>query len=157
MTQPFDSSLTRRALLGTAAAGAAALASRASAADLPARGNYVVRHAHVLTMDDAWGDFPSGDIHIRNGEIVMIATELTASGAQSIEGRGMIALPGLIDTHNHLWNTTCRNIVREGPEKGYFPTVLALGKQYTPEDTYRGVRLGCAELLSSGVTTVHDW
>ena len=45
----------------------------------------------------------------------------------------------------------------EGPQKGYFPTVLALGKQYTPEDTYRGVRLGCAELIYSGVTTVHDW
>src|SRR5437588_253834 len=64
---------------------------------------------------------------------------------------------GLTHTHNHLWNSTCRNIVREGPEKGYFPTVLALGKQYTPEDTYRGVRLGCAELVYSGVTTVHDW
>jgi cytosine/adenosine deaminase-related metal-dependent hydrolase len=69
----------------------------------------------------------------------------------------MIALPGLIDTHNHLWNSTARNLVREGPELGYFPTVLALGKQYTPEDTYIGVRLGCAELLYSGVTTVHDW
>ena len=47
--------------------------------------------------------------------------------------------------------------MQEGPEKGYFPTVLALGKQYTPEDTYRGVLLGCAELIFSGVTTVHDW
>jgi len=66
-------------------------------------------------------------------------------------------LPGLVDTHNHIWNSTCRNIVQEGPEKGYFATVLALGKQYTPEDTYRGVRLGCAEMINSGVTTVHDW
>jgi 5-methylthioadenosine/S-adenosylhomocysteine deaminase len=74
-----------------------------------------------------------------------------------IDGSRMIALPGLIDTHNHLWNSTCRNLVREGPELGYFPTVLALGKQYTPEDTYRGVRLGCAEALYSGVTTVHSW
>jgi 5-methylthioadenosine/S-adenosylhomocysteine deaminase len=35
--------------------------------------------------------------------------------------------------------------------------VLALGKQYTPEDTYRGVRLGVAEALFSGITTLHDW
>ncbi len=41
----------------------------------------------------------------------------------------------------------------EGPQHGYFPTVLALGKQYTPEDTYHGVRLACAELIYSGVTT----
>ena len=65
---------------------------------------------------------------MRNGEIVAVGTDLAAPGAQAIDGRGMIALPGLIDTHNHLWNSTCRNIVREGPEQGYFPTVLALGR-----------------------------
>ena len=54
----------------------------------------------------------------------------------------MIALPGLIDTHSHLWNTPLRNLVDEGPKMGYFALTLALGKEYTPEDTYRGVRLG---------------
>jgi 5-methylthioadenosine/S-adenosylhomocysteine deaminase len=103
------------------------------------------------------GDLPHGDIHVRNGEIVAVGASVNAPAAQVIDGRGMIALPGLIDTHNHLWNSTCRNIVREGPEKGYFPTVLALGKQYTPEDTFRGVRLGCAQALYSGITTIHDW
>jgi hypothetical protein len=44
--------LTRRQLIGTAAAaGASALASGAAAADLPARSKFVVRNAHVLTMD----------------------------------------------------------------------------------------------------------
>ena len=116
-----------------------------------------MRNAHVVTMDAALGDFARGDIHVRNGAIVAVGPDLAAPGAQAIDGRAMIALPGLIDTHNHLWNSTCRNIVREGPKQGYFPTVLALGRQYTPEDTYRGVRLGCAELIYSGVTTVHDW
>ena len=82
----------------------------------------------------------------------------TAPGAQAIDGRGMIALPGLIDTHNHLWNSTCRNHrAWRGRSKATSRTVLALGKQYTPEDTYHGVRLGCAELIHSGVTTVHCW
>ena len=108
-------------------------------------------------MDPALGDFERGDVHVRNGEIVAVGRDLPAPGAEVIDARNMIALPGLIDTHNHLWNSTCRNVVLEGPEKGYFPTVLALGKQYTPEDTYRGVRLGCAEMIYSGVTTVHDW
>jgi cytosine/adenosine deaminase-related metal-dependent hydrolase len=108
-------------------------------------------------MDAAVGDLAVGDVHVRNGEIVAVDTGLAAPNATAIDGRGMIALPGLVDTHNHLWNATCRSAVMEGPQKGYFPTVLALGKEYTPEDMVRGVRLACAELLSSGVTTVHDW
>jgi 5-methylthioadenosine/S-adenosylhomocysteine deaminase len=150
--------ITRRQLIGTAAAvGASALASRAAAAaDLPQRGEFVVRNAHVLTMDATLGDLARGDIHVRNGAIVAVGADLPAAG-ETIDAHGMIALPGLIDTHNHLWNSTCRSTVMEGPQKGYFPTVLALGKQYTPEDTYHGVRLASAELLYSGVTTIHDW
>src|SRR5215467_8157517 len=151
--------INRRQLIGTAAAaGAAALASRtASGVDLPQRGEFVVRNAIIISMDAALGDLARGDIHVRNGEIVAVATDVSPPGATAIDARGMIALPGLIDTHNHLWNATCRSTVMEGPQKGYFPTVLALGKEYTPEDTYHGVRLACAELIHSGVTTVHDW
>jgi len=151
--------ITRRQLIGTAAAiGASAVAGgTSSGAELPARGEFVIRNACVLSMDLILGDFERGDIHVRNGEIVAVGAGLAAAGVKSIDGRNMIALPGLVDTHDHLWNSTCRNLVQEGAEKGYFPTVLALGKQYTPEDTYCGVRLAVAELLYSGVTTVHDW
>ncbi|HEY7302347.1 MAG TPA: amidohydrolase family protein [Xanthobacteraceae bacterium] len=151
--------LTRRRFIGDATALAAAglSARRVGAADLPSRGEFIVRGAHVLTMDPALGDIARGDIHVRDGEIVAVGTDLSAPGSPTIDARAMIALPGLIDTHNHLWNSTLRSLVREGPEKGYFPTVLALGKEYAPQDTYRGVRLGCAELIYSGVTTVHDW
>jgi cytosine/adenosine deaminase-related metal-dependent hydrolase len=151
--------LTRRRLVGGAAAFAAAgvAARRADAADLPARGEFVVRNAHVLTMDPVLGDIARGDIHVRDGDIVAVGADVSAPGVPAIDARAMIALPGLIDTHNHLWNSTLRNLVREGPEKGYFPTVLALGKEYTPQDTYHGVWLGCAELIYSGVTAVHDW
>src|SRR3954468_9992068 len=139
-TQPGG--FSRRDLIVSAAAmGAASLAERPSiAADLPPRGEFIIRGADVVSMDPAVGDL-RGDIHVRGGEIVAVAPDITAPGAAVIDARGMIALPGLIDSHNHIWNSTLRNLVREGPEKGYFPTVLALGKVYTPEDTYRGVRL----------------
>ena len=151
--------LTRRQLLSTAiAAGASTVpVHAAAAADLPQRGEFIVRNAHVLTMDASLGDLGRGDVHVREGTIIAVGADLPAPNARTIDGRGMIALPGLIDTHNHLWNATCRSTVMEGPQQGYFPTVLALGKQYTPDDTYHGVRLACAELIYSGITTVHDW
>ena len=153
--------ITRRELIGTAAAvgAATALAPRpGAAADLPARGEFVIRNAaYVLTMDPTLGEIAQGDVHVRNGEIVAVGRNVAAPGAEVIDGRTMIALPGLVETHSHTWNSTCRSLVMEGPQRGYFRTVRALGEQYTPEDMYRGVRLGCAEMIYGGVTTVHSW
>jgi cytosine/adenosine deaminase-related metal-dependent hydrolase len=163
--------ITRRGLLGAAAAASAmGLASRAGPAraaprsalagpeaQLPGRRQLVIRNAYVLTMDPALGDFERGDVHLRNGTIVAVGPDLDAPGAEVIDGRNMIALPGLVDTHWHLWNSAYRGVVGEGPELGYFPVGLRLGRVASPEDNYRGVRLGLAEALYSGITTVHNW
>jgi cytosine/adenosine deaminase-related metal-dependent hydrolase len=155
------SGIDRRRLLLTAASVPALSATEALAQTAPAsdtqRGEFVIRNAHVLTMDPALGDFERGDVHVRAGIIVAVGPNLAAPGAREIDASKMIAMPGLIDTNNHLWNSLLRNLIREGPEKGYFATTLALGKQYTPEDIYHGVRLGVTEVLYSGVTTVQDW
>jgi 5-methylthioadenosine/S-adenosylhomocysteine deaminase len=143
--------------VGSASAAPARRVADGSSGQLPPRGEFVVRNAVVLTMDPAIPHLPRGDVHVRNGTIVAVGVDLPAPGAESLDGRGMIALPGLIDTHFHLWNSPLRNLVDEGPERGYFPLTLRLGQVYTPEDIYRGVRLGVAELLYSGITTVHDW
>jgi cytosine/adenosine deaminase-related metal-dependent hydrolase len=127
------------------------------AAQLPARGEFVVRGGYVLTMDPALGDLPRGDVHVRDGAIVAVGTDLAAPGAATIDAQAMIVLPGLVETHWHLWNTTLRGLVADGPTDGYFAVVLRHGQVYTPEDAYRGVRLGLAEALYSGITTVHDW
>ncbi|HLH24255.1 MAG TPA: amidohydrolase family protein [Chloroflexota bacterium] len=169
--------ISRRGLLRSMAAlGAAGVAARAAAVraatpapagqrapqaqpagQIPGRGEFVVRGAYVLTVDPALGDFEQGDVHVRNGEIVAVGASVAAPGAEVLDGRDMIALPGLIDTHWHLWNSQLRNLVDEGPELGYFAWAMRLGVAYRPDDTYRGVRLGATEAILSGVTTVHDW
>ena len=125
---------------------------------LPARSEFVIRDATVLTMDAKLGDFERGDVHVRDGSIVAVGGTLTSAGAAAIDGRGMICMPGFIDTHWHLWTTVCRPIIRiDDPKRGYFPVTNALGRHFTPEDSYRSVRLGLAEALSAGATTVHNW
>jgi 5-methylthioadenosine/S-adenosylhomocysteine deaminase len=172
-----QSKISRRGLLGAAAAvGASSLAGGAAdvrvatargrgrrrmadrpAARLPARGELLIRGGYVLTMDPALGDLPRGDIHVRDGAIVAVGLDLTAPSATVIDAQEMLILPGFVETHWHLWNSHLRGLVSDGPEDGYFPVVLRHGQQYTPEDAYRGVRLGLAEALYSGITTVHDW
>ena len=160
-----ESKLNRREFLGAVAAlGAASLAGCTSyrpaedrpPGQLPARGEFVIRNASVLTMDPELGDLPRGDIHVRNGDIVAVGAELIAPSAEAIDGRNMIALPGFIDTHWHLWGSSLRSLIGDG-EMDYFPVMSRIGPQFTPEDNYRGVRLGLAEGLHSGITTVHNW
>jgi cytosine/adenosine deaminase-related metal-dependent hydrolase len=125
---------------------------------LPGRGEFVIRGATVLTQDAKTGDLARGDVHVRDGAIVAVAKEITAAGVPSVDARGMICMPGFIDTHWHLWTSVCRSIIRiDNPKLGYFPVTNALGRHYTPEDSYRSVRLGLAEGLSAGATTVHNW
>lgn len=162
-----DDQLDRRTLLaGTTALSAAALMSRAAAqvttlsagGTLPARGEFVVRGAHVLSMDERVGDLPVGDVHVRDGAIVAVGASVTAPGAEAIDGKGMICMPGFVETHWHHWTTFLRPVMRaDDPKKTYFPVTFALGLHYTPQDSYRSVRLSLAQALAAGVTTTHNW
>ncbi|MDO9414144.1 MAG: amidohydrolase family protein [Pseudolabrys sp.] len=155
----------RTVLAGTTALAAATILpsrthaqSAAAPASLPARGEFVIRGAYVLSMDAAVGDFPVGDVHVREGAIVAVAANVAAQGAQVIDGKGMICMPGFIDTHWHHWTTFLRPAMRaDDPKKTYFPVTAAVGTHYTPDDSYHSVRLSLAEALAAGVTTTHNW
>ncbi len=126
---------------------------------LPARGHFILRNAtSVMSMDPKLGDIASGDVHVKDGEIIAVGQGLKADGAEIIDATNSLVLPGFIDTHWHLWNSLFRGLVFfYGPDLGYFPMKLRLGRHYTPTDMYRGVQMGLAEALFSGITTVHNW
>ena len=144
--------------LRSSASAQTAPANNGVDAQLPSRGEFIVRGGHVLTMDAVLGDLPVGDIHVRDGAIVAVGTNLTAPAAEVIDGRDMIVLPGFVETHWHLWTTALRMIIRaDEPKVGYFPLTIRVGALCTPQDAYQSVRLGVAEGLLSGITTVHNW
>ena len=159
--------IDRRTVLKTGAAlamtaltsGCASQAVRGSFSKaLPSRDEFVVRGATVLTIDPAIGDLASGDVLVRDGAILDVAPQIASAQARTIDGRGMICMPGFIDTHWHLWTSVCRAMIQlDDPKRGYFPVTNAVGRHFTPEDSYRSVLLGLAEALSAGATTVHNW
>ena len=126
------------------------------AGQLPPRGEFVVRNAYVVTMDPQLGDIPSGDVHVRNGALVAVGPNLAAPGVEEIDGSNRIALPGFIDTHFHLWGSFARGVVADG-DFDYFPVMSRIGPAMMPEDDYNSSKLGIAEAVNSGLTTIHDW
>jgi len=134
-----------------------AFAEPATAPRLPARGNIVIRNAYVMTMEPGVADIKDGDVHVTDGAIAAVGERLEAPAATAIDGAGMIVLPGLIETHWHMWNTLLRSMSGDKPELGYFRTTAALGQKFEPGDMYQGTRLAAAEAINSGITFVHDW
>src|SRR5262249_52985105 len=86
-------------------------------------GEFLIRGAYVLTMDEALGDMPNGDVHIRDGAIVAVGRALQAPPATVIDGTGMVVMPGIVDTHWHMWNSLLCGLVGGTPQNGYFPMV----------------------------------
>jgi 5-methylthioadenosine/S-adenosylhomocysteine deaminase len=126
-------------------------------AKLPAREEFVIRNAYLMTMDADLGDIARGTIHVKDGAIVAVGAEVAAPGARTVEGNGMIVMPGLIDTHWHMWNTLFRSFAGDKPEEGYFPTVARFGQHMTADDVFQSTRLSAAEAINSGITFVHSW
>lgn len=130
---------------------------RRAAGALPARGEYLIRNAYVMTMDRELGDIANGDVHIKNGEIMAVGKALKAPGAMVLDGQRSIVVPGLVETHWHTWNTSLRSFAGEKPDQGYFPTAAAFGAAMSPEDMYRATRLAATEAIYSGITTLHSF
>jgi len=135
---------------------AQAARGNAGSSRLPSRGEFTIANAYVMTMDSALGDLAGGSVHVRNGEIVAVGKDVIGGG-EKIDGAGMIAMPGLVETHWHMWNTLFRSFAGDKPEEGYFPTVARFGQQMNPDDVFQGTRLAAAEAINSGMTFVHSW
>ena len=161
----MSATINRRGFLTAASAAIAATAvsgSEAGSAEKTGpvdkgRHEYLIRGAAIVSMDPAVGDFVKGDVHVRDGAIIAVAPRIGAPRASVIDGTNMIAMPGLIDTHWHMWESVARNLAGDDAKTGYFPHSRTLGVLFTPEDNARGVRLGLAEAIHSGITTVHNW
>lgn len=118
----------------------------------------LIRGAYVVTMDDNLGVLPNADILLQGSLIVDVGPRIDAAGATVIDGSDRIALPGWVDTHRHMFSALLRACGNEiSYEKFFKLVVLTFAAAFTPEDTYTSVRLGLAEAVDTGITTVHAW
>jgi len=101
-----------------------------------------IRGAQIVTMDETLGDFATADILIENGAILAVGPSLDSDNAETIDGAGMIAFPGIIDAHTCLWQTVLRGYVPDLWPGGYYSKFLPLRSRYTPEDNFNAAWIG---------------
>jgi 5-methylthioadenosine/S-adenosylhomocysteine deaminase len=128
--------------------------------EVPRPGRPVVfRNGVVLTMDDAHTVLSDGDVLVVGDRIVEVGPGLDApEGAQEVDARGGIVMPGMIDTHRHMWQTAMRGYGADWTLTQYFVWYyLQHGSKFRPEDIFAGNQLSGWESLEAGVTTTVDW
>jgi len=133
---------------------------RVGGSAVPAAGRSILlRNATVLTMDSGHHVIPGGDVLIVDDRIEAVGSALDApTGVQEIDASGGIVLPGMIDTHRHMWQTAMRGYGADWTLTQYFVWYyLEHGRKFRPEDIYAGNLLAAIEALEAGVTTVVDW
>ncbi len=100
------------------------------------------------------------DILIRGRRIAELAPSgRLAEGfaGELIDGRGSIALPGLINTHAHTPMCIFRGLAEDVDLATWFNDFMwPLERNLTEEDVFWGMQLGLAEMIRAGVTAVAD-
>ena len=119
----------------------------------------VFRNATVLTMDDAHTVLDGGDVLVTGDTIAAVGPRLSVpDGTAEIDASGGIVMPGMIDTHRHMWQTAMRGYGADWTLTQYFVFYyLEYGKHFRPEDVHAGNRLAALEAIDAGVTTCVDW
>ena len=141
---------------------AAAVMSVAAAAQGRRAISLVVSGGTVITENAAHQVLTPGSVAIDGADIVEVGTpEAIAAKYQAretVDARGQIVLPGLINTHTHAPMVMYRGLaddlaLMDWLQKYIFP---AEAKTVSPEMVRIGTRLAALEMIESGTTTFTD-
>ncbi len=115
----------------------------------------VVRGAHLF---DADRPLETGDLLIRDGAIAAVDGAIDAPGAEVIDARGRIVMPGLVNAHTHSNQSIEKGLCDALPLDQWMVVASygGAGATLEPDDLYLSTMVGALEMLESGTTSVLD-
>jgi cytosine/adenosine deaminase-related metal-dependent hydrolase len=119
----------------------------------------LVKNAKVLaTMDDDRREIEDGGLFIRDNVIEQVGptNKLPAEADKIIDLSDHVVLPGLINTHHHLYQTLTRVLATDADLFTWLSTLYPIWANLTDEAVYISTLTGLAELALSGCTTSSD-
>lgn len=124
----------------------------------------VIQHADmIVTMDQQRRELRDGAIVIEDQQITWVgdsqALPPTAHHAtRTINARGKLIMPGMVNTHHHFYQTLTRVIpgAQDAVLFDWLKTLYPIWAELTPDDVQISTQLALTELLLSGCTTSSD-
>ena len=119
---------------------------------------------HIATLDDVLGEIGNASMFVRDNRIEWIGAagnlppELAASATETISARGHVVVPGLVNTHHHMYQSLTRAIrsVQDAELFSWLGGLYPIWAGLTPEMIRVSTQIAAAELLLSGCTTSSD-
>ncbi len=113
----------------------------------------------VATFADDHRELDNVDILIRGNRVVAVGVDLEAPPqARVIDASRMLALPGMVNCHHHLYQTMTRAVprVQNAELFEWLVNLYEIWREVTPELVYISALVGLGELLLTGCTTTTD-
>jgi len=118
---------------------------------------------YVATFNDAGDELWNQDILIEGNVIKRIASNITLTREQKkqadvIDCSHLLVLPGMVNTHHHLYQTLTRNLPGAQDAKlfDWLVYLYPIWANVDEEAVYYSTLLGTAELLKTGATCTTD-
>jgi cytosine/adenosine deaminase-related metal-dependent hydrolase len=119
----------------------------------------LIKNATLLvTMDAQRREIADGAVFVRDNviEAVGATAELPDTADQVIDARDQVVIPGLVNTHHHMFQTLARARVQDNELFGWLQGLYPIWANLTPEMAKVSTQTAMAELLLSGCTTSSD-
>jgi 8-oxoguanine deaminase len=121
----------------------------------------LIKNARVLvTMDASRRELEQSGLFFRDGIIEQVgpSSELPATADEVLDLRDHVVLPGLVNTHHHLFQTLTRAVpaAQDADLFSWLRTLYPIWARLTPDALRSSTQLGLAELALSGCTTASD-
>jgi len=119
----------------------------------------LIRHARLLvTMDAGRREIADGAVFVRDQaiEAVGATADLPSHADEVIDAHDQIVIPGLVNTHHHMYQTLTRALVQDNELFGWLRGLYPIWANLTPEMVRVSTQTAMAELLLSGCTTSSD-
>jgi cytosine/adenosine deaminase-related metal-dependent hydrolase len=120
----------------------------------------LIKNAYVVTMDDHHRELPDGGLFVRDGLIEQVAPSgaLPEAADETLDLRGHVLLPGLVNTHHHFYQTLTRAVpaAQDANLFNWLRTLYPIWARMTPEHVFASTQTALAELALSGCTTASD-
>ncbi|MFX1733657.1 8-oxoguanine deaminase [Paraburkholderia sp. A1RI_3L] len=121
----------------------------------------LVKHADMLvTMDGARREIRDGGLYVEGNRIVAVGptSELPADADEVLDLRGHIVIPGLVNTHHHMYQSLTRAVpaAQNAELFGWLTSLYRVWANLSPEMIEVSTLTAMAELLLSGCTTSSD-
>ncbi|CAN5748308.1 8-oxoguanine deaminase [soil metagenome] len=119
----------------------------------------LIRNAGMLvTMDAQRREIQGGAVFVRDNVIEHVGTtaDLPQTADEVIDAKDQIVIPGLINTHHHMYQSLTRATAQDSELFNWLQTLYPIWQNLTPGMIHVSTQTAMAELLLSGCTTSSD-